>query len=404
LCGAAVRCFLLCIHRLTGIPGGVICRQVASLKLLDQPIVQPNASRGNASFSKRAYCFREPSRTEALGFRMHFDLTDLRLFVAVAEEKNLTRGAARQHLSLPAASARIRSLEAQAGQQLLVREARGVNLTPPGQAFLHHARGVLRQTEQLKSDLLEYGDGLRGHLRVLANTTAVTDFMPELLPAFLAANRQVSVDLREKPNAEIARGVRDGQADLGIVAGPVDMLGLESVHFSTDRLVLVTSSKHPLASKKRIAFAETLGEDAVGMQQGSTLQTFLARITEELGHPLKLRIQLSSFDAMCRMIGMGVGVGIVPVSAARRNQKAMCLALIELTDSWSIRERHVLMRNRVELPMYAQALVQALIDFHRRESIDVTPTTTPAPERETGSPKKKTARRKTPPPQDRVTK
>lgn len=303
---------------------------------------------------------------------MHFDLTDLRLFVAVAEEKNLTRGAMRQHLSLPAASARVRALEAQAGQQLLKRETRGVSLTPPGEAFLHHARGVLRQTEQLRLDLLEYGDGLRGHLRVLANTTAVTDFMPELLPAFLAANPRVSIDLREKPNAEIARGVREGQADLGIVAGAVDMLGLESVHFSTDRLVLVTPADHPFATRQSIAFADTLGEDAVGMQQGSTLQAFLSRITEELGHPLKLRIQLSSFDAMCRMIGMGVGVGVVPVSAARRNQKDMRLALVELTDHWSIRERHVLMRNRVELPMYAQALVQALVEFHQREALDLT--------------------------------
>ena len=298
---------------------------------------------------------------------MHFDLTDLRLFVLTADEGNLTRAAARQHLSLAAASARIKALEAQAGLPLLYREARGVRLSPPGEAFLHHARGVLRQTEQLRADLQEYGGGLRGHLRVFANTTAVTDFLPEILPAWLAANPRVNVDLQEKPNPEIARGVLDGRADVGIVAGQVDTLGLQAIHFSTDRLVLVTPREHAFASQKTIAFADILMEDAVGMHHGSTLQTFLAQVTERLGKPLKLRIQLSSFDAMCRMIGAGVGVGIVPESAARRNLDSMHLALIELTDSWSVRERYILVRDQAKLQPYAQALIDTLVAHYQTD-------------------------------------
>lgn len=298
---------------------------------------------------------------------MQFDLTDLRLFVQTAEALNLTRAAASQHLSLAAASARIKALETQAGLPLFYRQARGVSLTPPGEAFLHHARAMLRQTEALRIDLQEYSGGLRGHLRVLANTTAVTDFMPEVLPAFMAANPRVNVDLQEKPNAEIARGVLDGRADLGIVAGQVDTLGLQAIHFSTDRLVLVTSAQHRLAQRATVDFAETLDDDAVGMHHGSTLQTFLAGVTEKLGKPMRLRIQLSSFDAMCRMIGAGVGIGVVPVSAARRNQQAMNLALIELTDAWSVRERFVLMRDPEALPSYARALVEALLAHYRRD-------------------------------------
>ena len=296
---------------------------------------------------------------------MQFDLTDLRLYVQTAEALNLTRAAATQHLSLAAASARIKALEAHAGLPLFYREARGVRLTPAGEAFLHHARGVLRQTEQLRLDLQEYTGGLRGHLRVFANTTAVTDFMPEILPPFLAANPRINVDLQEKPNAEIARGVLDGRADLGIVAGQIDTLGLQAIHFSTDRLVLVTARGHRFARRKSIAFAETLDEDAVGMQQGSTIQAFLAQVTERLGKPLRLRIQLASFDAMCRMIGAGVGIGVVPVSAARRNQQAMKLALIELTDAWAVRERYVLVRDQATLPPYTQTLVNALVAHYK---------------------------------------
>ncbi len=296
---------------------------------------------------------------------MHFDLTDLRLFVLTADEGSMTRAAQRHHLSLAASSTRIKSLETQCGQTLLYREARGVRLTPPGEAFLHHARGLLRQVDQLRSDLQEYSGGLRGHLRVFANTTAVTDFLPDILPGFLTDNPKINIDLQEKPNPEIARGVLDGRADIGIVAGKVDTLGLEAIHFSTDRLVLVTANSHRFAKGKKIAFAETLDEDQVGMQSGSTLQTFLAQVTDALGKPLKLRIQLSSFDAMCRMIGAGVGVGIVPESAARRNQAAMGIALVELTDAWSVRERYILVRKRQALPRYADSLIETLCAHYR---------------------------------------
>lgn len=291
---------------------------------------------------------------------MNFDLTDLRLFVMTAEAGNLTRAAVARNLSLAAASARIKALENQAGVALLYREARGMRLTPAGEAFLHHAHGVLRQAEQLRTDMRDYGGGLRGHVRVFANTTAVTDFLPEILPAFLNANAGVNIDLQEKPNAEIARGVLDGRVDLGIVAGKVDTLGLQAIHFSTDTLVLVTAKNHRFARRKKISFAETLDEDAVGMQRGSTLQTFLAQVVDSLGKPLKLRIQLSSFDAMCRMIGSGVGVGIVPESAARRNQAHTGIALVKLTDVWSVRERFILVRDRAALPRYAESLIETL--------------------------------------------
>jgi DNA-binding transcriptional LysR family regulator len=213
---------------------------------------------------------------------------------------------------------------------------------------------------QLRADLNEYGGGLRGHVRVFANTTAVTDFLPEILPTFLKANPRVNVDLREKPNAEIARGVLDGRADVGIVAGQVDTLGLRAIHFSTDRLVLIVPRGHRFGRRKRIAFAETLDEDHIGMHEGSTLQTFLAQVTEKLGKPLKLRVQLTSFDAMCRMVSGGVGVAIVPESAVRRNLKPGQLVQLELTDDWSVRERYILVRENQALPPYAQSLVDLL--------------------------------------------
>ena len=219
---------------------------------------------------------------------MQFDLTDLRLFVATAESLSLTRGSARQHLSLAAASSRVKALETRSGTALLERGARGVRLTPAGEAFLHHARALLRQTEQLRAELREYSGGLRGHVRVFANTTAVTDFLPDILPTYLAAHPKINIDLQEKPNGEIARGVRESRADIGIVAGQVDTTGLTATHFNTDRLVLVVPRGHALARRKAVAFAETLEEDHVGMHASSTLHAYLTDIAQRLDRPLKL--------------------------------------------------------------------------------------------------------------------
>jgi len=268
---------------------------------------------------------------------MDFDLTDLRLFAAVAREGNLTRAAQVQHLSLAAASARVKALEQQAGVPLLEREA-----------------------QALRDELDEYGAGLRGHVRVFANTTAVTDFLPEILPGFFQAHPAVNIDLREKSSTEIAAGVLEGRADVGIVAGEVDARGLRAIHFSTDHLVLVVPRGHALARRKRVAFADTLGEDAVGMHGGSTLQAFLSHITEEMGRTLKLRIQVHGFDAMCRMIAAGVGIGVVPESAARRSIATMDLVQVELAGAWRVRKRYMLVREGDVLPTYARSLAQTI--------------------------------------------
>lgn len=292
---------------------------------------------------------------------MQFDLKDLRLYLQCVEQGAITRAAGSQHLSLAAASARIKVLEQRLGLPLLFREARGVRPTPAGEALLRHARAVLHQSEQLRTELLQFAGGLRGRLRVFANTTAVMDFLPELLPAFLAAHPRVDVDLQERPNADIARNVRAGGADLGIVAGEVDTLDLRVIHFSTDRLVLVVPRGHPLARRGPVAFAQTLDEDHIGMHAGSTLQAYLTQVAEQLGRTLRHRIQLASFDAVCRMVGAGVGVAVVPDSAAKRNLASMRLARVELSDPWRWRKRYVLMRESGALPDYAHALVELLL-------------------------------------------
>lgn len=294
---------------------------------------------------------------------MSFDLLDLRLFHSIAQLSNITKAAEEQHLSLPAASARVRALEQNAGVALLKREARGVRLTPPGEAFLHHVRGMLRQTEQLWADMREYERGLRGHVRIHANTTAVTDILPAVLPEFLHANPQVNVEIQERQNPEIAQAVFDARADIGIVSTRMEVPGLRTIHFSTDRLVLVVPKGHRLARRKSISLAATLDESHVGMHTGSTLREHLSQVTALLGRELRFRVELASFDAMCRMVAAGVGIGVVPEISARRNLSALPIVQVELTDAWRVRERCVLVREGEALPTYSQTLIDSLMRF-----------------------------------------
>jgi DNA-binding transcriptional LysR family regulator len=292
---------------------------------------------------------------------MHFDLADLRLFVHIAEAQNLTKGAGRACLSPATASARIKALEGQFGSQLFYRDSRGVTLTALGETLLRHARLVLRQVEHLKSECLSFGSDAVGSVRIFANTTAVTEFMPELLAHFLSTRPGVTVDLQERLTRDIVRGVLDGSSDLGIVSGPVPDAGLEVLHFSTDRLVMVTPLGHPLAEQGSIWFSSALDYKQISLHDGSTLHAFLRDLLEKHGGSLALRIQVRSFEAMCRMIEAGVGIGLLPESAALRHQKTMGLHIIELRDDWAIRERSVLVRELDALPGCARALISALM-------------------------------------------
>ena len=291
---------------------------------------------------------------------MRFDLSDLRLFRHVVEAGSITGGADRAHLALAAASTRIRNMEEALGAALLVRGRQGVTPTQAGRTLLQHARLILQQAERLREDLSAYAGGLAGQIRVLSNTNALTEFLPEALSSFLAAHRNVSVDLEERLSDEIVGMVAEGVADIGIVAGTVDASALETYPFRKDRFVLVVAREHLLAGRSQVAFAEVLDHDFVGLDRASALQRFLAAKAAPSGRPLRLRVQLRSFDAVCRLVECGVGIGIVPETTARRVARTMAISAVELSDAWALRELTICIRSFAELPPYARQLVEHL--------------------------------------------
>ncbi|AQW31078.1 LysR substrate-binding domain-containing protein [Ralstonia syzygii subsp. celebesensis] len=291
---------------------------------------------------------------------MRFDLTDLRLFLHTAESGSITAGAERAHLTLASASARIRGMEAALGVPLLTRNRRGAETTAAGRTLVHHARVVLQQMERMRGELGEYARGLKGYVRLLSNTAAMTEFLPETLSAFLAMHPEVDIDLEELVSHEIVEAVAQGRADIGIVNDAVDLSGLETFPFRHDRLVLVTARGHPLAERREIAFVETLQEDFVGLTGDNALQAYLAGHAARAGHRLKYRVRLRSFDAVCRMVERNVGVGVIPEHAGIRLQRSMAIRRVRLTDAWATRLLRICVRRFDDLPVYARQLIEHL--------------------------------------------
>jgi DNA-binding transcriptional LysR family regulator len=267
----------------------------------------------------------------------HFDLQSLRVFLLVAEQGSLTKAAERGHLTLSAVSKRIAELESVTDCALLIRRPRGIELTAAGRGLVDHASRVLDQVNSMASEMGDYAIGVRGHVRLWANTSAVVQFLPGDLAGFLGANRSIRISLEERLSADIVEAVKSGKADLGIFADNVPAHDIERRLYRRDELVLLVPQSHALATEERVEFAQTLDEDYVGLNTGSSLFARMTDAAFETGRPLKLRIQVSSFDGICRMIEAGLGIGILPREAVRPELLVSRLGMVRLTDAWASR-------------------------------------------------------------------
>jgi len=288
------------------------------------------------------------------------DLLTLRIVVAVVDSGSISAGSQRADLALGAASARIAALEQALGVSLFERSPRGVRTTPAGHVLAQRARELLADADRLAVDLQDLAQGLAGRVRVLANASAILEWLPPRLAAFGHAHPRIRVELEERGSPEIVLAVLDGQADLGLVDIAHPLQGLRLTDVFADQLVLIAPRGHALAAAPAVAFADVLAEDLVGLYDGNAISGRLAGAARALGRPLRTRLQLRSFDAVCRMVAAGLGVGVLPLQAIAPQLQALPLAAVPLYDDWARRVHRLVQREDVPLPPAAQLLAQAL--------------------------------------------
>jgi DNA-binding transcriptional LysR family regulator len=296
----------------------------------------------------------------AVGIAMRFDLVDLKLFIAVADCRSITRGADRVHLALASASARIKGLEEALGVSLLRRGRRGVELTAAGENLLEHARIIMHDVDALSGDLATYASGAKASIQLLANTSGLSEHLPKALAGFLRDHKDISVDVEERESADIAVAIASGAADLGFAAEHALPDNIERFLFSEDRLVLVAPRRGTFAGRRQIDFQEVTGRDFVGLTQTTALQVHIAKHAARLGARLKFRARLRDFDAICQIVAADVGIAVVPEAAARRCARSMPIMMIRIRDPWANRRLAICARSFKTLPRPARLLVEHL--------------------------------------------
>ena len=291
---------------------------------------------------------------------MKLDPVSLRLFVAVMEENTIAGAAAREHIAPSAASRRLSELEAALRVELFTRSNKGVEPSAAAFALLHLARGVLNDMDGIATQMRDYTTGTRGHVRVVANISAITQFLPGELQRFLAQHPQVDVRLQEQISTAIAHSVAENAADIGILNDGIYGERLTLLPYRTDELVLVVPTGHPLARRKSVRLTDALAFDFVGMHPGSAINNQLTRAAAEAQLPLKLRIQVTGYDALCLMVAAGLGVGVMPRGSAALYSGSLAVRTVTLAEPWAQRRLVLCVRSYESLSSVSRLLVDHL--------------------------------------------
>lgn len=305
------------------------------------------------------------ARGGALIRAMRIDPVSLRLFVAVMEEGTIAAAAQREHIASAAVSRRISELESSLGTSLFERSNKGTLATPAAHVLLGLARDVLHGLDDLSEQMAGFASGLRGHVRVSANISAITQFLPQHLRSFMALAPAVQVHLQERISTQVARAVADSTADIGILnAGHYghdgDGEALVQLPYRQDELVLVVPRGHALARRRAVSFREALAFDFVGLHPGSAINDVLHRRASETGLPLRLRMQVTSYDALCLMVDAGLGIGVLPRGSARLYLPALKIRAVTLQEPWAARQLVLAVRSLEALSPAARMLVDHL--------------------------------------------
>jgi molybdate transport repressor ModE-like protein len=266
-----------------------------------------------------------------------FDLVSIRLVVDCVQHGSLSAAAREAHLALVGANHHIRELEDAVGEPLFERHGRGVRPTPAGRVFARHALSLLQSLEQMGSELADLRQGIAKHVRLCASTAAINQFLPPLLARYARQQGQVRVDLEEQVSTGVVATLREGRADIGVFVEGAETDGLDCRLFRRDELVLVLPARHRLVGRGAVAFGEALDEDWISLADGAALLQKQHEAAHAAGRPLRLRMQVRSFDAVCHLVASGLGIAILPKYAALPIIGAMKLRWRALSDPWASR-------------------------------------------------------------------
>jgi DNA-binding transcriptional LysR family regulator len=290
-----------------------------------------------------------------------FDPKTLNLFTSVIELGTIAAAADREHIASSALSKRISDLELAIGTPLIVRGNKGITTTQAGQALFNLARRLINDFDSIYAQMREYASGAKGHVRILANISSITQFLPSELSSFLSEHPSVQVHLEDEVSSVIAQRIADNAADVGILVLVPSVEGLEYYPYRQDRLAVVTPAGHPLSSREAVSFVETLEFDYVGLHATSNTHVQLINAASEMRRTIKSPVQVKSYDALCLMVEAGLGLGVLPRTIAESYARALRIRVLSLNEPWANRMLGVCVRAYDSLPVSARLFVDHLL-------------------------------------------
>jgi DNA-binding transcriptional LysR family regulator len=292
---------------------------------------------------------------------MRFDLTTLNLVLAIADTRSITRGAERESLALAAASKRLSDLESRLGVSLFERRARGVEPTEAGRALVRHIRTLNASLHALESEVVEFSRGIKGHLRVVANASAIAEHLPADLAAFATAQPGIRVSLEELTSADVQSAVAEGRADVGIFIAPAVEPSLDCRPYREGVLGILVPRGHALARQAAHDFDALLDYDIVGLHAGAAAQAQMHERAQALGRTLNARMQVHGFDAIAQLVEAGLGVAVLPQVVAERFAKVFRVQPLVLRETWARRSYLLAVRQQAVLPPPLQRFIDTLV-------------------------------------------
>ncbi len=293
-----------------------------------------------------------------------FDSVTARLILVLAETGSIGRAAEQEGIASSAVSRRVSDLEGRLGVVLFDRSAHGVRLTPPGEIYAERCRAVLREIADLDAVMADYATGKRGSLRLACTSSALSGRLPELLALYTQQQPTIALEIQEMSASKGLAALEDGRCDIAIVSDNYDFARFETRPFEDDRVWVVVSPDHPLATaiagQREIDFESVISHEIVGIHQTGALDRLLAEAARKAGRTLGERVRVESFPALVRMVEAGFGIGFLR-STSLHLVAGTDLLCAPLAEQWA--RRQLLVARRKLSPLSAaMRLFVALCD------------------------------------------
>jgi DNA-binding transcriptional LysR family regulator len=297
----------------------------------------------------------------------HASFRQLQSLLLIARHESVSRAADALHVTQPAVTLQLRTLEGITGMPLMRKVGRNIQLTAAGEVMVDFAERILRLWEQAGDELAALQGVTSGTLRIGAVTTA-EHLLPPMLVPFTLERPDVRLKLQVGNRAEIVSMLARHEIDLAIMGTPPRELRTNAARFARHPMAFVASPDHPLMKKKRVTLIDVMAENLLVRERGSGTRTAIERLFRDSGHALNFGSEVSSNEAIKRMVSAGLGLGFLSVHACALEFGAGLLKMLPMQENPVEADWHVMHLSDTPIPKVAAAFQDFVIE-HGQELV-----------------------------------